>query len=1096
MAKIVAFCKIFFALVVFMIFSAPLAQEINTLVSWGYNSNGQLGNGTNSNSLTPNKVTGLTNLNSIASGYYHTLALKSDKSVWGWGRNDYGQLGIGNNMDSNIPIHLLSLANVDAISAGYYHSLALKEDGSIWAWGYNYSGQLGDGSNTDSSTPVQVSNLSNVIAVAGCGNHSLALKDDGSVWAWGYNFFGQLGNGSNTDSNIPVQVSSLSNVIAIAGGGEHSLALKNDGSVWAWGYNYYGQLGNGSNTDSNIPVQVSGLSNVIAIAGGEFHSLALKQDGTVWAWGRNDYGQLGVGNNTNKNLPVRVLNLSNVVRIAGGGYHSLALLSDGTVWAWGYNYYGELGNGTTTNKNFPVQVFDLTNVFSVDGGGYHSIAIINCPPPDHLPIIADITDKNECFQTGITINFNPGSPATRHDLYKDASLLATNVTSPINYFPGDSDSHIYMIRAVNGFCTLGDSNEYYFSDGGEVCSNPAITSIVDKNLTALSGVIINYVSASPPAIRYDLYIDGNLAEQNFSSGDLFEPGDTNFHCYTIRAYYEQPCQSYLESLRVCAKDRDAKLGVITASGLNDYGQLGCGWQPVSSSVPLQVLNITNPLISISAGYKHSLTVKGDGTVWAWGSNNYGQLGNNSLDDSATPVQVVNLTGAAMVSGGYLHSLALKNDGTVWAWGDNFYYQLGRNCGQYSLIPVQTVNLTNVISISAGEDHSLALRQDRTVWAWGKNTSGQLGNGTNTNSYIPVQAQNLTDVVAISAGGDDSLAIKTDGSLWAWGKTINSSIPCKIMEDVVAVCAGQDFSLALKNDGTVWAWGDNTYGQLGTGNNNYSSTPVQVVGISNIVKIGCGYYHSLALRADGVLFAWGRNDYGQLGIGNQLNSNIPVQVSSIENVAMIDGGGYHSLALVEFRKPVISEISDLDVCSQSGLQITFSEGSPSTRNDLYVDGILAQSGVTSPILYNPNDTLQHNYKIRTVVGIGDLFIDSDVVSFLDDNSCPLPGEVGAGTNFNFIGQTISWNSDPYASSYRVYRGTYSQLENLCDSNEDFCIRYDGALTTLDISNDAPEVIDPLNRVVFYLITAYNSGGEGSAGNATCGQRIINAYTNCQ
>jgi uncharacterized protein (TIGR03437 family) len=169
-----------------------------------------------------------------------------------------------------VPVQVSGLTSVVAIAAGATHSLALKSDGTVWAWGDNSEGELGNGSNANSNAPVQVSGLTGVVAIAGGANHSLSLKSDGTVWAWG----NELGNGSNANSYVPVQVSGLTGVVAIAGGEFHSLSVKMDGTVWAWGSNFYGQLGNGSNAHSNVPVQVSGLTGVAAIAGGEFHSLA------------------------------------------------------------------------------------------------------------------------------------------------------------------------------------------------------------------------------------------------------------------------------------------------------------------------------------------------------------------------------------------------------------------------------------------------------------------------------------------------------------------------------------------------------------------------------------------------------------------------------------------------------------------------------------------------------------------------------------------------------------------------------------------------------------------------------------------------------
>ena len=192
---------------------------------------------------------------SISAGYAHTVALKQDGTVWAWGGNDYGQLGDGTQTDSLTPVQVRGLYNVTAIAAGGYHTVALKQDGTVWAWGDNTYGELGDGTQTDRLTPVQVSGLStNVTAIAAGYLHTVAQKLDGTAWTWGSNYNGQLGDGKQTDRYTPVQVSGLSNVIAIAAGSAHATALKQDGTVWGWGWDFAGQLGDGTTTDSPTPV--------------------------------------------------------------------------------------------------------------------------------------------------------------------------------------------------------------------------------------------------------------------------------------------------------------------------------------------------------------------------------------------------------------------------------------------------------------------------------------------------------------------------------------------------------------------------------------------------------------------------------------------------------------------------------------------------------------------------------------------------------------------------------------------------------------------------------------------------------------------------
>ena len=256
------------------------------------------------------------------------------------------------------------------VAAGFNHTVALRSDGTVWAWGWNYRGQLGDGTggNWDDyrSTPVQVRNLNNVIAIATGPNHTVALRNDGTVWAWGWNYLGQLGDGTGGAyedfRTIPVQVQNLNNVIAIATSSGHTVALRNDGTVWAWGWNWHGQLGDGTTTDRHTPAQVRSLNNIVAIAAGDSHTVALWNDGTVWAWGSNVDAQLGDGTTTNRHTPVQARNLNNVVGISAGREHTMAVRSDGTVWEWGVK------SGETDGHFFsdtPLQNPYLSNIRAV-----------------------------------------------------------------------------------------------------------------------------------------------------------------------------------------------------------------------------------------------------------------------------------------------------------------------------------------------------------------------------------------------------------------------------------------------------------------------------------------------------------------------------------------------------------------------------------------------------------------------------------------------------------------------------------------------------------------------------------------------------------
>jgi alpha-tubulin suppressor-like RCC1 family protein len=272
---------------------------------------------------------------SIAAGDEHSLALRSDGTVWAWGANASGQLGDGTTDDRTHPVRVEALDDVRSIAAGHAFSLALKADGSVWAWGANEAGQLGDGTNISSVPPVRVRELDGVEAIAAGAYFSLARKSDGSVWAWGANEYGQVGQGAPSDGrNAPVPVAGLTAVTSIAAGGYHALALDASGAAWAWGANWFGELGTPTTEPcehggkaqrcSSTPRQVQGISvPLVRLAGGEFHSLGLGSDGSVWAWGLNADGEVGVGGQQ-PGAPVRVGGLAGELTIAAGGLHSLA----------------------------------------------------------------------------------------------------------------------------------------------------------------------------------------------------------------------------------------------------------------------------------------------------------------------------------------------------------------------------------------------------------------------------------------------------------------------------------------------------------------------------------------------------------------------------------------------------------------------------------------------------------------------------------------------------------------------------------------------------------------------------------------------------
>jgi len=316
----------------------------------------------------------------IVAGGNHTVALRSDGTIWAWGDNTFGQLGDGAVISRNVPVRVGTDTDWSDVSAGFYHTLALKTDGTLWAWGDNTKGQLGDGAVSFSrSAPVKIGTDTNWLAISAGDFHSLARKTDSSLWAWGDNGSGQVGNGSVVPGiqTVPLRIGTDTGS-RIAAGGSHSLAIKALGTRWAWGFNGAGQLGNGTNIDAVAPVQsvLPPPFSWNAVSAGKAHSLAIwGPTETLWAWGENTFGQLGNGTNLNSNVPVQVTaGPSSWLAVDAGDSHTVGRDFNNSLWTWGGNRSGQLGNGTTVDANLPVKIGADTDWFDAAAGSAHSVA--------------------------------------------------------------------------------------------------------------------------------------------------------------------------------------------------------------------------------------------------------------------------------------------------------------------------------------------------------------------------------------------------------------------------------------------------------------------------------------------------------------------------------------------------------------------------------------------------------------------------------------------------------------------------------------------------------------------------------------------------
>ena len=1010
---------------------------------WGTNTYGQTGDGTTTTPrLLPRMMTGLTGIAAIDGGTNFSLARKTDGSVLAFGNNSNGRLGDGTTTNRSMPTLVSGLSDATAIAAGEEHAVALRSNGTLVAWGRNDFGQVGDGTTTQRLTPTVVVNVSNVTAISAGWGFTLARTQSGSIYAWGYNGNGRLGDGTTTARTSAITVSGITTATAVGTGHDHALAVLSDGTVRSWGRNGSGQLGDGTTTDRLTPVTVSGLTGIIALAGGQSHSLALKSDGSLWTFGSNQFGQLGDGTTTNRSTPVQVPGLTNIVGIAAGQLHSVALDADGVVWVWGRNSQGQLGDGTTTDRLSPFAISGTglnwrvpAPTVSLASGTYfadQTTTITNVDPGATIRYTTDgsePTESSPTFMSGGTLAINQ-STTLKVSAWKTGLLTSTvvvrnyelKVPQPsLSLAAGqyNTDQTLTVTSSMSDvtmrFTTTGVDptvNDATIASGGTVPVGQTLTLKVAAwrtgwTTSAVSAATytmkVGTASLSPGAgqysaaqnvtvttvtsaatLRYTLtgrepvstdatvnsggtvsvgqtatlkvkgtragWVDSDTATAvySFNLGTVSTPTiapsggtytttqtvslsttttgatirytiDGSDPLYTSPIYTAPLAISTPTTLKARAFKADwtasptATAQYTFSNGSMDAPTLlpAGGEYPtriaVTVSTPTSGATLRYTLTGVDPTQSDAVIASGTTITIAQSARLKVRAFHSTLGASASTTADYWIVGAVVAGDNY--SVALKTDGTIFAWGDNSQGQLGDGSQITRLSPVAVTGLSDVIAIAAGSLHTLAVKRDGSVWSWGSNGSGQLGDGTTTTRLAPVQIPNFTDVVAVAAGASHSVALKKDGSVWSWGSNASHQLgngavggqqlsPAQVVGITGAsqIAARMLFSAALKTDGapagTVWTWGYNNFGQLGDGNGALRTTAHPV--FSDAVAIGLGETHMFAVQSNGTTWSWGANGSGQLGDGTNVQRNSAVRVLDLSAVR-ITGGANHSIA---------------------------------------------------------------------------------------------------------------------------------------------------------------------------------------------------------
>ncbi len=886
-AVIVVFC-----IFLMLVFASNVGDNVNTMNTEMELISGD-DNGASSDEEEEEKILGDPSIASVVTGANFTIALDSQGNVWAWGQNNKGQLGNGTLNDSSNKSPVLigedtPLNNVKQIAAGEYHAAALTQNGEVYMWGYNYFGQIGS---TEKRTElyaqkVDIPNSTKIKQISCGADYTLMVTDSGDVLGIGDSSDGQLGYYNDLgftsireiDELKPSEDNKLPTIKQVSAGYNHILALDDSGKVWTWG----DTEGSGFEFTQINQVSFEDSVTIQEIEAGNGVSMALATNGDVYTW---DETKTPSKVSLDESITIRTDSSKDNIAILNKTYYIID--KDNIAYSWGQNNIGQAGNGTsngtvdTPTKLVMVEPTDPENdkrinetidkitsssIPGIDSkgttGNYDTAYAINADGYVLGWGYAGTDVVGEDYTEGNN-NFKLLGDGTRNKADYIGSIGVKSITGEdIVIKIGETKDLIKLIQE-GGYITGGRVNLYKAEKGSAIdtldikIANEKVATY-DKETGKVTGVAMGKTMATISSSKNSVNINIRVKDPRY----MAEPKIESLQNYTV---------ALKANGTVWVWGKNSYLGITDSSQSND-----------KVIIPTQVQGLKD-IVDISAGEDYILAVKDDGTVWSWGYNYYGQLGNGTRTNTdeisvvtGKEIDVQQVQGfdantkIVSVSAGGNFAMALDSEGNIWTWGDGGYYQLGTGKTEDSLVATK-IDLTNldgikIKQIEAGDDTAFALLETGDVFVWGSNSSGVTGL---SGSYIKVPTKITNPAVRniTKISGDSTsyiVALRSDGRIWAAGTGIsgNGKIVSGI-ENVVDVVA------VSSNRGAMVHYADGTVGYVANINNtNPSITTLKATGeednFNDVMAIGGSNGFYVAVKMDGTVWTVGKNNYGQLG----------------------------------------------------------------------------------------------------------------------------------------------------------------------------------------------------------------------------------------